>query len=119
MVVKNFRFKIKNKEQNIKVRECKNLFSKAIGLMFKKNSSSLLFIFKKPTSQPIHSFFCKTFIAVWFLKDKIIEIKLINKKLLSIKPKQEFDRLLEIPSNTKEFKILLSVLSTEAERFKY
>lgn len=119
MVVKNFKFKIKDKEYNIKVKECRTIISRSIGLMFKKNSPSLLFIFKQPTNQTIHSFFCKPFIAIWFIGDIIIDMKLIDKNLLSVRPEIKFDKLLEIPSNTKEFSIFSSILSTEAERFKY
>ena len=112
MVVKNFNFQLKEKEQKIKIRECKTLYSKFIGLMFKKNSPPLLFIFKKPVKISIHSFFCKPFIAIWFLQNKIIEIKSIKPNKLSIKPKKEFDKLLEIPSNSKEYPTMLSFLST-------
>ena len=73
--------------------------------MFKKNSPPLLFIFKKPTRQPIHSFFCKPFIAIWLnKKNQIIEIKKVKPNQLSIKPKQKFTKLLEIPENNPNFK---------------
>lgn len=118
-MVVNFKFKLKNKEYEIKVKECHTPVSKATGLMFKNNSPPLLFIFKNPTKTSIHSFFCSPFIAIWFLNNKIIAIKLIKPNKLSIKPEQRFDKLLEIPSNTKEFSIFLPILSTDAERFKY
>lgn len=113
MVVKDFNFQLKEKEQKIKVKECKTLYSKFKGLMFKKDSLPLLFIFKKPVKISIHSFFCKPFIAIWFLQDKIIEIKSIKSNKPSIKPRKEFDKLLEIPSNSDEYSTLLSSLSTE------
>jgi len=99
-----FKFKINNKKFLVNVRECKNFFSKVRGLMFKKNSIPLLFIFKKPNKSSIHSFFCIPFIAIWLLDDKIIEIMLIKPSCL-IKPKKTFNKLLEIPKNTKEFSI--------------
>ena len=115
MVLKNFKLNINNKNVEIKIKECKNILSKAIGLMFKKNESPLLFTFKKPTKTPIHSFFCRPFIAIWLLNDKIIDIKKINPNRLTIKPRQKYNKLLEVPSNNEKY----IDLSTEAERFKY
>jgi len=103
MVVKDFTFKIKSEEFTIKVKPCNTILSKTTGLMFRKNSPPLLFTFKKPTNQPIHSFFCLPFIAIWFLENKVTELRHIKPNQLSIKPKQKFTRLLEIPSNNKDF----------------
>jgi len=97
------KFKQKNREIELDVKPCKSIFSKARGLILRKNSKPLLFIFKKPTREPIHSFFCKPFIAIWFNKDKIIEKRLIKPWKLLIKPKEKFDKLLEIPSDSKNF----------------
>ena len=104
MVLENFTFKHKNKTHTLKIKPCKNLLQKATGLMFRKNSPPLLFIYNKPTREPIHSFFCKPFIAIWFNKNKIIDVKLVNPFNPLIKPKQEFDKLLEIPENNNFFK---------------
>jgi len=49
------------------------------GLMFKLSSPNLLFIFNKPTTIPIHSFFCKTFRATWYDYDgTIIDSRIIK-----------------------------------------
>ena len=101
--MKTLRFKYKNKNFSIKYKECNSLFSKTLGLMFRKNSPPLLFTFKKPAKISIHSFFCKPFIAIWFLHNKIVDIKLVKPNKFSIKPKDKFDKLLEIPLNNKEF----------------
>jgi len=98
-----FKFNYKGKEAKIEVEECKTIFEKARGLMFRKNSKPLLFYFKKPKRYRIHSFFCKPFIAIWFNNDKIIDIRLVEPWVFFIRPKHKFDKLLEIPSNTKEF----------------
>ena len=80
--------------------------------MFRKNSPPLLFIYKKPTKEPIHSFFCKKFIAIWLdNKNQIIETKLVKPYKLTIKPKQKFTKLLEIPENSKHFKELIKQIS--------
>jgi len=99
-----FNFKHKNKRFNLDAEKCDNVFSQARGLMFKKNSKPLLFIFKNKKRRAIHSFFCIPFIAVWLDESRIIEVKLINPWRFSVKPKDKFDKLLEIPSNDVTFK---------------
>jgi uncharacterized membrane protein (UPF0127 family) len=98
-----FNFIYKNKKVDIDVEKCDNVFSQARGLMFKKNSKPLLFIFKDKKIRGIHSFFCMPFIAIWFDEEKIIDIKKINSKKILIKPLHKFDKLLEIPSNAPIF----------------
>ena len=100
-----FQFRYKNKNFKIKVKKCETILEQTIGLMFKKNSLPLLFNFKKPRKYSIHSFFCQHFIAIWFLKKKMIEIRLIEPNRI-IRMKQKFDKLLEIPINDKNFKLL-------------
>ena len=103
-MLKNFTLKIKNKKINIKVKICKSLFSQLLGLMFKNESPSLLFIFRKPKKISIHSFFCRKFIAIWLIDKNIIDIRIIKPNSLSVKPDKEFNKLLEIPENNIEFK---------------
>src|SRR3989344_955055 len=98
-----FNFKYKEKHFSIDVEKCENYFSRAIGLMFRKKSKSLLFVFIKQTKQPIHSFFCKPFIAIWFYDRKIIDIKFVKPWQISVFPLGKFDRLLEIPVNNNDF----------------
>jgi len=107
MVLENFTFTHKNKSHTLKIKPCKTLLLKATGLMFRKNSPPLLFIYKKPTREPIHSFFCKPFIAIWFNKNKIIDVKSVKPFNPLIKPKQKFDKLLEIPENSECFQQIL------------
>ena len=102
--MKTFIFKFKGKLFKIKAKECKTLFSKMLGLMFKKNSPSLLFYFSEEKSEPIHSFFCVPFVAVWFKKNKLVDIRLIKKWKAIILPESPFDKLLEIPINDFNFK---------------
>ncbi len=44
---------------------CSSLWSKFLGLMFRRQSPALLFVFDKEKSLNIHSLFCKPFTAIW------------------------------------------------------
>lgn len=99
----NFKFKYKDREKDIDVKICDNIFSQARGLMFRQKSKPLLFDFGSKKRRAIHSFFCVPFIAIWFQGDKIIEIRKIMPWKLSVKPREKFDKLLEIPSNDAFF----------------
>lgn len=89
--------KIKIREKVYEAEVCDSIFSKFRGLMFRGNSKPLLFTFKRPTRQPIHSFFCKPFRAIWLLNGKIIDDKIVKPFRVSIKPKSKFTQLVEIP----------------------
>lgn len=99
----NFKFNYRGKEKNIEVKVCDNFFSQARGLMFRKKSKPLLFVFRKKKNRAIHSFFCVPFVALWFNGNKIVDVKIINPWKVSIKPSSKFDTLLEIPFNDKNF----------------
>lgn len=109
-MVVNYNLKIGKKEIEIPVKKCENLASQIQGLMFRKESPSLLFIFKKPKKIAIHSYFCQPFIGIWLLDDKIVQMKVVEPNTFSVKPKGKFNKLLEIPNNTKEFKKILKIL---------
>lgn len=70
MVLTSFTYYISKRKKTIQVKECKSTWSKFSGLMFRKNSPPLLFIFNKEKALSIHSFFCKPFRAVWLDKNK-------------------------------------------------
>jgi len=99
--------KIKLKGKIIEAEVCDTTFAKARGLMFRKQSRPLLFIFKKPTRQSIHSFFCKPFLALWLYKGKIIDKKIVNPFSFSVNPRKPFTELVEIPlkDNSRIFEI--------------
>ena len=90
--------KLKIKNEIIDVEEMKG-FGKIRGLMFRKKSKPLLFRFKKPTRQRIHSFFCRPFRAIWMINGKVVEERDVKPFNFSIKPKQAFTELVEIPKN--------------------
>jgi len=98
-----FEFNYKGREFNLEVKECRNSFSKMMGLMFRKRSRPLLFIFSKPLNQKIHSFFCQPFFAIWFSGDEIVDAELVKSWRFSVKSKNKFDKLLEIPSSDENF----------------
>ena len=75
--------------------------------MFKKDSPCLLFVFKNSGKRSIHSFFCMPFIGVWFEDDEIIDVKLVRPWTLSVRPKKNFNKLLEIPSSSTTFELFL------------
>lgn len=89
--------KIKIRGKSIEVEECKTVLSRVRGLMFRKKSKPLLFVFKRSTKQPIHSFFCKPFKAIWLMKGRVIDEKIVKPFSLSIKPKNFFTHLVEMP----------------------
>ncbi len=106
-MVVTYTLKIKDKELTIPVKKLTNIFSHMQGLMFQKSSPNLLFIFKKPKKIAIHSYFCKPFIGIWLLNDEIVQIKIVEPNTFSVKSKEKFDKLLEVPNNTPEFKKIL------------
>ena len=96
-------FRIKFGGKTIVVKDysvCKSIFSHARGLMFRNKNykKPLLFVFEKAGMYPIHSFFCRKFVAVWMLDGKIIEIKVVKPWKFSVTPKEKFNLLLEIPA---------------------
>ncbi len=108
--------KIKIREKFVEVELCDTPFKKMRGMMFRKNRKSLLFAFKKPTRQPIHSLFCKPFLAIWMKNGEIVDEKIVKPFSLSVRPKEFFTHLVEIPlKNSNNFKIL----DGKIERFKY
>ncbi|MGV8152504.1 MAG: hypothetical protein ACP5OG_05475 [Candidatus Nanoarchaeia archaeon] len=102
-----FNFNFKGKKFSLEAEECKTLFSKARGLMFRRKSKPLLFYFNKEVLEPIHSFFCKPFIAIWFNKNKIVDVKSIKKWKPYIVPRAKFDTLLEVPCCQESYSRLL------------
>ena len=106
MGLKAFTFSKGNKKITLKLKKC-NVFGHAIGLMLRtKNTFPLLFEVKKPMA--IHSFFVFfPFVAVWLDKNnKVIEMRKVNPFTLNVLPKKHFAKLIEIPINKKNEKLL-------------
>lgn len=98
----------KNKKIRITVEKASGL-GKVTGLMFKKKTTeNLLFDFRKRTDTRIHSYFVFFhFLAIWINeKNEVIEWKMVRPFILSMKPKKSFMKLIEIPLNEKNKKII-------------
>jgi uncharacterized membrane protein (UPF0127 family) len=82
---------------------CNSLWKRSIGLMFssKEKSKAKIFVFQNPTQMSIHSFFVFfPFFAVWIDENgKILDKRLVLPWMFSVKPKQPYTRLIEIPIN--------------------
>ena len=103
-----FCFNYKRKKICLSIKRT-NYFTKGIGLMFRtKNTSALIFKFKKPTRISIHSYFVFfPFIAIWLDKsNKILETKLVKPFTFIVKPKKRYVTLVEIPINNKNRHII-------------
>lgn len=96
MVLKKFAYNEKGKEKIIEVRVCRSLLSKFLGLMFRKKSPALLFVFKKSKKLSIHSFFCKPFKAIWLDEGrKVVKVEDVEPRKLNVLGCGKY--LLEIP----------------------
>jgi len=98
----------KNKEIEIPVKKVSN-FGMLRGLTFKsKDTENLLFEFEKSTKLSIHSYFVFfDFLAIWLdEKNKVVDFRVICPFMFKVKPKKSFQKLIEIPLNNKNKKII-------------
>jgi len=80
------------------VKKCSSFFSKLRGLMFGNDKNPLIFTFDKPGKYGIHSFFVRRkFLAIWLLKGKVIDGKIVRPWRPYVLPKSKFDAMIEIP----------------------
>jgi len=96
MKLKEITYYIKGKKKTIKAKPLTTLIQKATGLMFRRQSPPLFFIFNKNKTLPIHSLFCKPFKAIW-LDDKMRATKIANVKNWKLNISGKGKYLLEIP----------------------
>lgn len=86
-----------------------SVFGKLRGLMFRSASTdNLLFEFAEETKTPFHSFFVFfPFLMLWLdEKNRVIEWRLIRPFSTVIRPKKSFKKVVEIPLNTRNWKII-------------
>lgn len=109
MKIKKIGFENKGRKINFLVKEC-NALEKIRGLMFRKNNANmrLLFNSKKKSRLRIHSYFVFfDFLAVWTdNKNNILEKRIVKPFTFSVRPKKYFYKLIEIPINKKNEKII-------------
>src|SRR3989344_7403007 len=102
--------KLKLKRKHVKVNVKKvGAFGKISGLMFRtKETENLIFDFNKTGFWSIHSFFVFfSFLAIWTDENgKVLEARVVNPFTFSIKPKKPFKKLIEVPINRKNTKII-------------
>lgn len=99
----------KNKKIWIECKDC-NIFQKMRGLMFRKkeNAQNLLFQFSDDKNIGFHSFFVFFhFVILWVNKDnKIIDYREVYPWKFKIKTPRHFAKVIEIPINNKNSKVL-------------
>jgi uncharacterized membrane protein (UPF0127 family) len=107
---KEFEFYIKEKKIKLRVKICKSILSKFLGLMFKIKSKSLLFIFNKEKKLSIHSFFCQPFVAIWISSNgKATKIAKISKWMANFSGHGRF--LLEIPKSDENYYLMTKMIN--------
>ncbi len=115
MRTKKVSFTFKGRKFSVDARKC-SVFS--TGLMFRSsNTWPCLFEFDSPSKFKITSIFVfYYFAAIWLDdKNKVLDIKIVSPFTFEISSKARFNKLLEIPSDDKNFKILSTLVG---ERFK-
>ena len=98
--------KFKTKKINISVKKT-SIFG--TGLIFKnKETKNLLFEFKKETKMKITSFFVFfPFLAIWTnKKNEVVDFRFVKPFNFSINSKKSFQKLIEVPLNLKNKKII-------------
>jgi len=102
MTRKEISYFIDGKKKKIEVQLCDTPLKKFTGLMFKKNSPPLLFIFNRNKNLSIHSLFCWPFRAIW-LDDKMRATKITDVKNWKMNISGRGKYLLEIPMVAKGY----------------
>lgn len=102
--------KVLSNGRNIEISVRKaGFFGKAVGLMFKTSSTNnLLFEFYEDCRLAIHSYFVFfPFLILWLdEKNKVVESKVVYPFTISVYPKKLFRKIVEIPFNCKNKKII-------------
>ena len=99
MALKRIIYSIGKKKHSIEVKLCKSFLNKASGLMFRRHSPPLLFIFNKDKKLSIHSLFCRPFRAIW-IDDKMQTTQITDVKNWKLNISGNGKYLIEIPKTT-------------------
>jgi uncharacterized membrane protein (UPF0127 family) len=96
MKLQKITYTLNGRKHSLHAKLCKSLSSKFFGLMFRRESTPLLFVFNKEKNLSIHSFFCRPFKAIW-LDDKMNVTKTLTIKKWRANFSGRGKYLLEIP----------------------
>ncbi|MFH1290879.1 MAG: hypothetical protein ABIH92_05755 [Nanoarchaeota archaeon] len=102
------KIRFKKKSIKIPVKKVSNL-RKFTGLMFKQpKTQNLLFEFNTRESKTIHSFFVFfSFLAIWLdEKNKVLDFHVVKPFTFAVRSKKEPRKLIEVPLNFKNEKII-------------
>ena len=99
MVLKKIEYFVEGKKKTLKVELCESIWKKFRGLMFRKKSYPLFFIFNSFKKISIHSFFCKPFKAIW-LDEKLNQVSFVDVKTKKLNISGSGKYLLEIPHDS-------------------
>jgi uncharacterized membrane protein (UPF0127 family) len=115
MAMKKIRLSFGKEKFEINLKKCE-FIQKGFGLMFtsRERARALLFEFSKPTKLAITSWFVFfPFVAIWLNEEgRIIQIQKVKPFENSVKPKEKFVKLIEIPVNKKYFRIISSLVGS-------
>lgn len=103
MAMKKIIYYIDGKKKTVSAKVVRYPLEKALGLMFQKNPQPLFFTSNKINWNPITSYFCKPFKAIW-LDDKFHATKVIDVKTWKFNISGYGKYLLEIPLNLDKSK---------------
>ena len=111
--------KYRNKKIEITAKKVSSV-GKITGLMLKtKNTENLLFEFSKKTEMKIHSYFVFfKFLAIWLdEKNNAVDFKIVSPFAFSVSAKKPFRKLVELPFNYKNRKIIVFFVGEELASF--
>ena len=107
-------FKYRGKKMCVNAFVCDSVWKKFLGLMFcrREKAFAQVFEFSKPTRVRIHSFFVfLDFIAIWINPNgKIVDLKVVKSWKFFVSSKKPFNKLIEIPINSRYFQITKSLV---------
>ena len=115
MTYKKIRLSYGKNRFDLNLKVCDS-FEKFSGLMFtrREKARALLFDFKKPTKNAIHSWFVFfDFIAIWLDENgKIIKFEVVKPFRFLVRPARNYSKLIEIPMNGKYSRIVETLVGS-------
>lgn len=103
MALRKITYTVGKKKYSVEAEICDTILKKASGLMFRRESPPLLFVFNKNKELSIHSLFCKPFRAIW-LDDKMRATQVTDVEAWKLNISGDGKYLLELPAPLKNNK---------------